>query len=59
MVLHPKDVMELVQKPLIDVGHLPDLVDAISTTECRRNGKDALIGRIYKFLVDVLNVVVL
>jgi len=51
--------MELVQKPLIDVGHLPDLVDAISTTECRRNGKDALIGRIYKFLVDVLNVVVL
>lgn len=58
-LLHVKDILELREEPLVDVRHLPDLVDAVPTVESRRDSEDTLIGRIDELLIDVLDEVVL
>jgi hypothetical protein len=58
-LLHVKDVLELGQKPLVDIGHLPDLVDRITATERSGDGKDTLVGGVHELLVDILYKVVL
>ena len=57
--LHPEDRMKLGQEPLIDVGHLPDLVNRVTLVEGRPESEDALVSRVDKFFINVLNNVVL
>ena len=53
------DIVEFVQKPFVDVGHLPYLLNRISTVECGRDGEYPLVRRINKFIVNILDEVVL
>ena len=57
--LHPEDRMKLGQEPLIDVGHLPDLVNRVTLVEGRPESEDTLVSRVDKFFINVLNNVVL
>ena len=45
--------MQTAEEPLVDVGHLPDLLYAISTRESGMNGENALVRRIDELLIDV------
>jgi hypothetical protein len=51
--------VQLVEEPLVDVGHLPDLVDTVAAMERRRNSKEALVGGVDELFVDVLDKVIL
>ena len=33
-LLESEDVVEFIQEPLVNVGHLPDLINAVSPMEC-------------------------
>ena len=55
MFLHVIDILQFRQEPLVDVGHLPDLIDRIATMEGGGDGKDALVGRVYELLVNILD----
>ena len=57
--LHPEDRMKLGQEPLIDVGHLPDLVNRVTLVEGRPESEDTLVSRVNKFFINILNNVVL
>lgn len=59
MLFHLEDVVKFSQEPFIDIGYLPDLVDAISPVEGRRNRKNAFVRRVDKLLVDVLDKIIL
>lgn len=59
VLLHFMDVVQFVQKPLVDICHLPYLFNRISTIERGRDSKYSLIGRINKFVIDILDEVVL
>lgn len=43
------------QKPLVDAGHLPDLLYTVATRECGMDGKNALVRGVDEFLVNVLD----
>jgi hypothetical protein len=49
------DILELRQEPLVDVRHLPDLLDAVPAMEGGGDGKDTLVGRVHEFLVNILD----
>jgi hypothetical protein len=57
--LHAMNIQKLRQEPLVDVRHLPNLLDTIAQMEGGSDGKDALIGGIRKLLVNVLDKFVL
>lgn len=59
VLLHVEDVLQLGQEPLVDLRHLPDLVDRIPTMERRRNRKNPLIRRIDELLINILHIIVL
>ncbi len=58
-LLDLENIIEAAQEPLVDIRHLPDLVDAVSPMESSVNGKHTLIGRVDKLFVDILDIVVL
>lgn len=58
-LLQEENVVEFVEEPLVDVGHLPDLIDAVAAVKCSRDGEYALVGGVDKFIVDVFNIVIL
>lgn len=53
------NVMQFVQKPLVDVCHLPYLLNRVSAVERSRDGEYPLVRRIDKFIIDILDEVVL
>ena len=53
------NVLELLQKPLVDVSHLPNLLNRISEMECRSYCKNSLVRGVAKFLINVFYVLVL
>ena len=57
--LHLVDRLELGQEPLVNVRHLPDLVDAVAAVERGVDSEDALVRWVHQLLVDVLHKVVL
>jgi hypothetical protein len=57
--LHVEDILQLRQEPLVDVGHLPDLIDRIAAMEGSGYSKDALVGRVYELFIDIFNKVIL
>ncbi len=59
MPFHDGYFMKSGEEPFIDIRHLPNLVDGISTIECSSNGKQAHIGRLPEFLVDITDEIVL
>ena len=58
-LLHQEDGLELGEEPLVDVGHLPDLLHAVSTGERSMNGENALVRRIDEFLINIFHNIVL
>jgi len=54
-----EDVVKLIQKPTVDIRHLPNLLDAVATMESSRNCEYSLVCRIDKLFIDVLHEVVL
>lgn len=52
-------MVKLRQEPLVDVGHLPDLIDAVPAMERGRDGEYALVCGVDKLFVDVFNIIVL
>lgn len=59
MLFHFKDVTELRQEPPVNVRHLMNFFNAITTMECSGNCEDALIRRIDQLLIDVFDVFIL
>ena len=59
VLFHLPQILQTSQEPLVDVGHLPDLLHAVAAMEGSRNGEDALIRRVHELLVDIFDVVVL
>ena len=59
VLLHLKNGLQLGEEPLVDIRHLPDLLDAVPTVEGRGDRKDALVRRIHELLVDILNKITL
>jgi hypothetical protein len=59
MFLHVENVLQLRQKPLVDVGHLPDLIDRVTAIEGSGDSKDAFVSRVYKLFVDIFDEVIL
>ena len=58
-LLHLVNRLQLGKEPLVDVRHLPDLVNRVAPVERRRDREDALVSGILELLIDVLNEVVL
>jgi hypothetical protein len=58
-LFHVEDVLQLGQEPLVDVGHVPNLVNRITAMECDGDGKDSLVRRVHEFLIDILDKVIL
>lgn len=58
-LLHLGEPLELPEEPLVDVGHLVDLVDGVASSERGSDGEESLVGRVPDLVVDVLHVVVL
>ena len=59
VLLHLKNGLELGEEPLVDIRHLPDLLDAVPTVEGRGDRKDALVRWVHQLLINVLHKVVL
>ena len=57
--LHFEDTLQLVQKPFINLCHLPYLVDAVSPLERRGYCKDPPVSRIEQLFIDILNEIIL
>ncbi len=57
-LLQEEDIVEFVEEPLVDVSHLPDLIDAVAAVEGSRDGEYALVGGVDKLIVDVFNIVI-
>jgi hypothetical protein len=57
--LHVKDVPQLGQEPLVDVGHLPNLVNQITAIERGRDCKNVFVRRVHELFVDILDKVIL
>lgn len=55
----PEDVVELVQEPLVNVGHLMNLLDAVSPVEGGGNSKYAFVSGVDQLFVNVLHKFVL
>lgn len=53
--LHVEDILQLRQEPLIDIGHLPNLIDRIASMKGGGNRKYAFVSRVYELLIDILN----
>ena len=53
--LHVEDILQLRQEPLIDIGHLPDFIDRVTSMEGGGYRKYAFVSRVYKLLIDILN----
>lgn len=51
--------MEFGQEPFVNVGHLPDLVDAVPTMESGGDSEDALVSRVHELFINVFNKIVL
>ena len=51
--------MKLGQEPLIDVSHLPDLVNRVTLVEGRPESEDTLVGGVDELFINILNNVVL
>lgn len=58
-LFHLEDILKSSQEPFIDVGDLPDLLDAVATSEGSINGENALVRRVQKLFVDVIDNIVL
>ena len=58
-LLHLEDILQTREEPLVDVGHLPDLVNRVTLVEGRPESEDTLVSRVDKFFINVLNNVVL
>ena len=56
---HLVDLVQFVQKPLVNVRHLPYLLNGISTVECGRDSKYPLVSRIDELVIDILDKFVL
>lgn len=59
MLLHLKDVVELRQEPLVNIGHLVNLVDTVTPVECGGDGEYALIRRVDQFFINIFDELVL
>jgi hypothetical protein len=57
--LHVEDILQLRQEPLVDVGHLPDLIDRVAPMEGGRDSKHTLVSRVYQLFIDILDEVIL
>jgi hypothetical protein len=55
MNLHLVDVLQLGQEPLVDVGHLPDLVYRVAAVKSCRYCEDAFVSRVEKLFVNILD----
>ncbi len=58
-LLHVKDVFQLSQEPLIDVGHLPDFINRITAIERSGDCEDALVSWVQELLIDILDKIIL
>jgi hypothetical protein len=59
LLLHVMNVLKFRQEPLVDISHLPDLVDTVALVESGCNGEYTLVRRVDQLLVDILHKVVL
>ncbi len=56
---HLIDVIQLRKEPLVDVGHLPNLIDSVASMESIRDREYALVRRVHEFFVDIFDKVIL
>ena len=54
-----EDPLKPGKEPLVNVCHLPNLLDAVAKLEGRVDCEDSLVSRVDKFFVNVLDEVVL
>ena len=59
VLFHLPQILQTSQEPLVDVGHLPDLLHAVSTGERGMNGENALVRRIDELLINIFYNIVL
>ena len=59
VLFHLPEVLQTGEEPLVDVGHLPNLLYAVSTRESGMNGENALVRRIDELLIDIFYNIVL
>ena len=58
-LLHVMNIFKFPQEPLVDVSHLPDLIDTVALMESRCDGKYALVSRVDQLSIDIPYKVVL
>ena len=59
MNIRKANIVGFVEEPLVNVGHLLDLIDAVAAVKCSRDREYALVVRVDKLIVNVFNIVVL
>ena len=52
------DIFQPLQKPLVYPGHFVYFVHGIALVKSRRNGKNAVIGRVHQLLINILYLLV-
>lgn len=58
-LLHLTQSLQSRQEPLVNLGHLMDLVDGVPSAEGGSDSKESLVGRSSDLLIDIVHVVVL